>query len=230
MLSKRKKYLNLLIRIIKRIVFGPFDNFLKDSNGVIHIGANIGQEKDHYKKFKVKRVLWIEADPNTFKKLKKNIKQYKNQKALNYLLNNKKKNIIFNVSNFGGNASSIFNFSEHKKMHPDVKFTKKIMLKSYTFEEMIAKERIIIKDYNTLIMDTQGSELLILKGAKKFIHQFKYIKLETSDYEIYKKAPILKTITSFLKLHNFTEKKKIKIDESKNGGSVFDILYKKNLT
>jgi len=112
-------------------------------------------------------------------------------------------------------------------MHPHIKFTKKISLNSFTFEEMVEKEKIKIKDYNTLIMDTQGSELLILKGAKKFINEFKYIKLETSDFEIYKKAPVLNTINNFLKFYNFTEQKKIKIDENKNGGKVFDVLYKK---
>jgi FkbM family methyltransferase len=227
MIAKKKYYFNLLIRVLKRLIFGPFDNFLKNTTGIIHIGANIGQERNHYKKYKIKKIVWVEPDPNTFRQLKKNIKPYKNQKELNYLLSDKKKITKFNISNFGGNASSIFDFSTHKEMHPQVKFINKILLTSSTFIDMIEKEKIKLKDYNTLVLDTQGSELLILKGAAKVLNEFKYIKLETSDFEIYKNAPTLKVISRFLNIYNFVEIKKIKIDENKNGGKVFDILYSK---
>ena len=112
-------------------------------------------------------------------------------------------------------------------MHPQVKFINKILLTSSTFIDMIKKEKIKLKDYNTLVLDTQGSELLILKGAAKVLNEFKYIKLETSDFMIYKNAPTLKVISRFLNIYNFVEVKKIKIDENKNGGKVFDILYSK---
>jgi FkbM family methyltransferase len=230
MITKKKYYFNFLIRVLKRLIFGPFDNFLKYSTGVIHIGANVGQERNHYKKYNVKKILWVESDPNTFRQLKKNIKPYKNQKALNYLLTDKKKKLQkLNISNFGANASSIFDFSTHKEMHPKVKFINKILLNSSTLIDMIKKEKIKLKNYNTLVLDTQGSELLILKGAAKILNEFKYIKLETSDFEIYKNAPTLKVVSRFLKIYNFVEVKKIKIDENKNSGKVFDILHSKKI-
>lgn len=84
-------YLNAFITILKRLLFGPFDTFLKNTTGLIHIGANEGQERFHYKKYNISKVLWIEADPSMFKKLQKNISSLKNQKAINYLLLNKNK-------------------------------------------------------------------------------------------------------------------------------------------
>lgn len=86
-----KSIFNVTIRVLKRLYAGPFDSFLKEVNGVIHIGANEGQEREHYNKYGLQKVLWIEADPEAFKKLKKNISQYKNQTALNYLVLDKKK-------------------------------------------------------------------------------------------------------------------------------------------
>ena len=66
---------------------------------MIHIGANEGQEREHYSKYGLQKVLWIEADPEAFKKLKKNIASTKNQKALNYLVLDKKKinNFIYQM-------------------------------------------------------------------------------------------------------------------------------------
>jgi len=52
-----KSFLNLTTRIFKRLYLGPFDNFLRNVNGVIHIGANEGQEREHYKKYNINRVL-----------------------------------------------------------------------------------------------------------------------------------------------------------------------------
>jgi FkbM family methyltransferase len=220
-----KSFLRLTTRVLKRLYFGPFDSFLKEVDGVIHIGANEGQEREHYKKYGINNVLWIEADPFVFKKLKKNLLNYENQYAINYLILDKKQRIQFNISNAKGNASSVFDLLEHKQMYPEIKFKKKIMIHGHTFKSIIKKENINIKKYQALILDTQGSELLILKGAKKILNNFKYIKLECANFEIYRNCPSEKEISLYLLNYGFQEVKRIKIDENKNKKKVFDILY-----
>jgi FkbM family methyltransferase len=220
-----KSIFNITVRVLKRLYAGPFDSFLKEVNGVIHIGANEGQEREHYNKYGLQKVLWIEADPEAFKKLKKNISQYKNQTALNYLVLDKKKINNFYISNANGSASSILELSKIKEMYPDTKYIKKISLTSYTLSDIIKKQKISIKDYQTLILDTQGSELKILRGVNKLLKNFKYIKLEASNFELYKNNPVLKEIVDYLKNYNFTEVKKIKIDQNKNREKVFDVLF-----
>lgn len=76
-----------------------------------------------------------------------------------------------------------------------------------------------------MILDTQGSELKILRGVNKLLKNFKYIKLEASNFELYKNNPVLKEIVDYLKNYNFTEVKKIKIDQNKNREKVFDVLF-----
>jgi hypothetical protein len=36
-----KSIFNITVRVLKRLYAGPFDSFLKEVNGVIHIGANM---------------------------------------------------------------------------------------------------------------------------------------------------------------------------------------------
>jgi FkbM family methyltransferase len=220
-----KSIFNVITRVLKRLYAGPFDNFLKNVNGVIHIGANEGQEREHYKKYNINKVLWIEADPNVFKKLKKNISKYKNHIAINYLILDKSQKTQFNISNAQGNASSVLNLLKHKEMYPEIKFIKKITIQGYTFALVVKKEGINIKNYQALILDTQGSELMILQGANKLLNNFKYIKLECADFEIYKNSPTIKEISKYLKRFNFKEKKRIKIDENKKNQNVYDVLY-----
>ena len=46
--------------------------------GIIHVGANSGQERDLYHNLG-KLVYWIEADPNIYPKLEENIEGFPNQ-------------------------------------------------------------------------------------------------------------------------------------------------------
>lgn len=225
-----ESYFSILKKIFYVIIFGRFDNFLSRVNGVVHVGANTGQERDHYKKFNIKRVVWVEADPEIFKKLKINIKNYYGHSAYNYLLTNKKNEIFqFNVSNNEGASSSIFEFGEHEEMYPEVKYTKKIKLLSSTLLDMVKKEAIDVKNLNALVLDTQGSELLILKGAGDLLNNFNFIKTEASDFKAYKKACLINEISEYLNLYGFKEVKRIQVHSSKSGGKIFDILFSKKL-
>ena len=55
-----------------------------------------------------------------------------------------------------------------------------------------------------LKIDTQGSELDILKGCTEILNEIEYIILETSFFEFYKGQPIIEDIILFLKEQGFT--------------------------
>ena len=55
MLAKR------VISKIRRTLY-PEDAFLRKVSGVIHVGANLGQERAHYARFRLD-VVWIEPIP-----------------------------------------------------------------------------------------------------------------------------------------------------------------------
>jgi hypothetical protein len=78
MLAKR------LIRKIRRTIF-PVDAFLRDVSGVIHVGANTGQERAKYARFHLDLV-WIEPIPAVFEQLRFNLAGFPKQRAYQYLL------------------------------------------------------------------------------------------------------------------------------------------------
>ena len=84
-----------------------------------------------------------------------------------------------------------------------------------------------IDKYQALIVDTQGSELLVLKGAGNLLRKFKYIKVEVADFESYAGCCQVSDIERFLKFSGFKEFCREKLTSSKNGGSYYDILYKR---
>jgi FkbM family methyltransferase len=211
------------------LFFGRFDIFLKTCSGLIHVGANDAQERNHYKSLGVKKVIYIEADPEVFKKTITNIKNYKGYVAYNYLVTDKiNRTYFFNVSNNGGNSSSIYDFKEHKSIYPEVSYVKKIRLLSQTLPSIVEKHKIKMSNFQALVLDTQGSEFSILKGSKNILKYFKYIKLEASDFQLYSnKKGSVNEISIYLRKFGFYEVKRIVIGKNSKKGKIFDILYSK---
>ena len=54
-------------------------------------------------------------------------------------------------------------------------------------------------------MDTQESELLVLKGAESLLSKFKYIKTEATDFKVYKDCCLVEDLKNFLGKYGFKE-------------------------
>lgn len=205
----------------------PINQFLKDIRGVVHVGANFGQEKKLYKKYDL-NVIWVEPIPEVFDVLKENIKDFTNQQCFEALVTDvDDKEYQFHISNNNGKSSSIFDFKYHKDIWPNVSFSNTISIKSITLISLFQKEKINITDYNALILDTQGSELLVLRGSIKILDHFKYIKTEVADFESYEGCCQLDDIYVFMKEHGYKEYLRHKIVSRPGVGNYYDIVYKK---
>ena len=82
-----------------------------------------------------------------------------------------------------------------------------------------------MEGYEALILDTQGSELLILKGCGDLLSKFQYIKTEAPDFESYLGCCLIDELTSYLSGFGFRLEKK-EVQAHKNGvGNYYDALY-----
>ena len=201
--------------------------FLKKIKGIIHIGANLGQERLKYKKYSLK-VLWIEPIPEVFEQLKINIKDCPKQEALKYLLSDiDNKKVELKVANNNGASSSIFDFGLHTKIWPDVNYVKSIELETYTLTSLINNEKIDLKAYQALLIDTQGSELLVLRGASKILKKFKYIITEAADFESYIGGCKIEDLSKFLNNYGFKEIIKTQFAHNPKAGNYYDVIYER---
>jgi FkbM family methyltransferase len=205
------------------------DRYLRRTSGVIHVGANTGQERTLYEKYGL-RVIWIEPIPEIFETLKANLQSHPRQSAFQYLVTDKDDaEYAFHVSNNSGASSSILDLKLHKDIWPEVSYDKTITLRSTTLVSLLKNEHIDTTDYDALIMDTQGSELLVLKGAAPVLHMFRFIKTEVSDFESYAGGCQLRDIDLFLKEHGFEEISRNRFAEGAKSGSYYDIVYERKV-
>ncbi len=216
-------------RRIKRTLIKDTNSFTGWITGVIHVGANSGQERIFYANRNLD-VVWVEPNPEIFIGLKKNLEGFPRQKAYKDLITDKDNEIYtFHIANNDGASSSIFELNLHKDIWPEVSFLHSTKLTSLTLKSFVEKNKIPVDNYQALIIDTQGAELLVLKGAGNLLKKFKYIKVEVADFESYKGCCQVLDVDQFLKINGFKEFCREKFASRENGGSYYDILYKRKL-
>lgn len=203
------------------------NEFMKDIRGIVHVGANTGQERELYAGLGLD-VLWIEPIPEVFEELSRGIDSYPNQQAVQALVTDEDDAVReFNVANNGGASSSVFDFHEHKDIWPEVTYSDKLQLKTVTLPSLFARNDIDPSRYQALLLDTQGAELLVLKGTVPLLNSFTYIKTEVADFESYKGCCQLAEIESFMAEHGFDEVSRHKFAGQAEVGNYYDIVYKR---
>ena len=174
------------------------DPFLDASKGVIHVGAQRGQERYDYAKRKL-RVLWVEADPDMIPHLRANLRGFPQQHCIQGLVGScAEPHCRFYVANNDGASSSVFPFERHGEIWPEIRMDNAKFLRKYTLPELLEARSIPIGGFDTLVMDCQGSELDILRGIPRLSERFRRIQLETSDFPVYRGAPLKPEIDAHL--------------------------------
>ena len=200
--------------------------FLKRVHGLIHVGANTGQEREIYAKFGLE-VLWIEPIPEVFNALKANLNAFPKQRALQYLVTDRDdEDYDFHIANNGGASSSLLELNLHRDIWPDVTFTDTIKLQSATLATLLLREGIDATKYDGMILDTQGSELSVLRGAIPLLKGIRYICCEVADFEAYTGCCQLRELSAFMADHGYRELYRDKQASHPDGGSYFDIVYR----
>lgn len=214
-----------LIRAGLRFFQTAPDAYLKRVHGVIHVGASIGQERDLYAQHNL-HVAWIEPLPDVFPRLLANIERFPRQKAYRYLVTDQEgREYTFHVSSNNGESSSILEFAQGKDFWPQISFSPELTLTSTTLAALVRKENIDIGKHEALVMDTQGSELLVLKGAVELLPGFKYIKTEAADFEIYQGCCRLGDLTAFLAKYGFV-RERIERSACDRARNCYEVLYR----
>jgi len=216
-----------LLRRIRRL-FAPDPNrFLRSARGVVHVGANVGQERALYAKYGLD-VLWAEPIPEVFAELERNIEPFPKQRAVAALVTDRDGGEYeFHVANNRGESSSILDLKEHKDVWPKVQFTTTIKLRSTTLPALFAREGVEPSTYDALVMDTQGSELLVLKGAESLLPGFAFVKTEVPDFEAYAGCVQLEELVRFLGERGFRELSRNRFASRPGGGSYYDVVFER---
>lgn len=201
--------------------------FLAHANGVIHVGAHMGQEAALYESHELP-VVWVEANPEVFQVLETNLADRPGQRAVRALVTDREgEDVTFFVASNAGGSSSILELGEHRDVWPQVHFVGGKQLTTTTLASLAASEGILGHPYDALVLDTQGSELLVLRGAGALLSHISWILVEVADFEAYTDCCQVDDIEGFLRPLGFVEIHRDLIADSGDGRHYFDILYQR---
>lgn len=182
----------------------PFEELFPRHNvkpdGILHCGANDGGERETYHKLGIPQVIWVEAIPAVYLKLKSNLQGFPGQRALLACVSDKDgEKVKFNIANNDGQSSSLFEFGTHSTEHPTVKFTNSIQMRTRRVDTLLADYGIELKGQWLLNADLQGAELLAMKGMGDLLqNHFKWAYLEVNARELYKGCPLVGEIDEWM--------------------------------
>lgn len=207
----------------------PFSQLIKKYNlnikGIIHVGSSTGQEAEAYYSNGVVQSIWIEAIPDVFEQMWKNVQKYPNVQVFNACIDEKFREVEFNISSNGGESSSIFEFGEHETMHPDVKFIDKIKLKTTRLDAIGLNLDKFEYHFDFINLDIQCNELSALKSLGILINKFNYIYIEVNKRETYKGCPLFEEVNQWLYENGFEFKEAVWVKNQQGQETWGDAFY-----
>jgi FkbM family methyltransferase len=219
--SFAKRLVNKVRRTLR-----PECRFLRHVDTVVHVGANCGQERDQYAKYGL-NVFWVEPIPAVFEELQSALQAFPRQKAYKALiLDRDGLTHTLHVASNNGASSSIFELAEHRQLWPEISFTYDIRIESITLATLVKTHSINLGTRAALILDTQGSELLVLKGATELLPRFKFVKTEVADFDSYAGCCKLSDLLPFMNQHGFAEIRRDAFKTSPGIGTYYDVLFR----
>ena len=225
--ARERRLMSGIRRRLIHAMYGERNDFLKKCHGLIHVGANDGHERHLYAEHGLK-VVWIEPIPDVFQRLVENIRDLPDQRAINALITDEDGTLCtLHISNNSGQSSSILDLHLHKDIAPEVRFTHDITLRSSRLPTALAD--VDLAQYDAMVLDTQGSELLVLQSAATILGGFNFIQIEAANFEAYRNCATVDTINTFLRSHGFRLLHKDLQVRRAAGGEYFELLFRRRL-
>lgn len=169
--------------------------------GVLHVGAHLAEEAETYHELGMDDVWWIEANPNVTHLIEEVLAPFPTQQLITALVYSEEGvELDFNITNYNGMSSSIFEFGTHPQFSPDTVFVDIVRMPTRTIDSLADEYDINV---NFLNMDLQGAELHALQGATDFLFDIDYVMTEVNCEEVYKGCAQVEQLDEFLEAYRF---------------------------
>jgi FkbM family methyltransferase len=176
------------------------DKYKVKSNGVIHCGAHFGEEHKDYIEAGIQDIVFIEPCRKAFDELMRRFLHSPRVRLFNMACGDEPgTSIMYTGDNTinKGQSNSLLKPLKHLDIHPTVEFTD---------EEEVNVDRLdrfglIGGPYDMLVMDCQGYEGHVLRGAKNILKQINWVYSEVNSGEVYENCTQVAELDTLL--HEF---------------------------
>ena len=149
---------------------------------IAHVGAHLGQELDSYRSLKPNRILYFEPIPDVCASLREKAASAREVSIFNVAISDANGTATFRV--YAGSKQSSSLFVRRRAAIDQTDLEREIEVPTRTLDTILA-EHGLSSDVNVLVSDTQGAELLVLRGATTTLKTVDILEIELSYLNVY---------------------------------------------
>jgi FkbM family methyltransferase len=183
------------------VAFNPLDacaTFDVPVTGLVHVGANRGSEYPTYHGRTHGPLLYIEAIPEMAEFVRQRLDPRRPHFVRQAVVSDVTgEAICFHVASNDGLSSSMLAPGRHAEIRPEIKFEKTLELRTERLDDLVAA-RSEGAAYNVLLLDVQGAELKVLKGAPELLSRVDAVFAEVSSEPLYEGGCTFLEVTNLL--------------------------------
>lgn len=177
--------------------------------GIIHVGADVGQEVAQYLEYGFQKIILAEANPKSYMTLEAKFGRDGNIRLFNYAICDRNGAVDFHIHTSRSGSTepaSILPMKRFKEIVKTLHTTDTIRVPAITLDSLIETCGIAPGEYNFLNVDIQGAELMALRGATNFLSSLDVIISEVNLIEMYENSALESEIVAFLADQGFEKR------------------------
>ena len=180
-------------------LFELMQTFGLPARSILHVGANMGQERFHYAASGAAPCIYVEPIDQIFAILTQNLLELPGHMAVQAVCSDRAgETIQFNIASNEGQSSSMLGLGEHARWHPEIGYVASQEMVTTTVDHVIAALPFDARP-NVMVIDTQGADLKVLQGSVETLSHVDAIFVEISEAPLYDGGCTHEQITAFLK-------------------------------
>jgi FkbM family methyltransferase len=182
---------------------------------LVHVGAHLGQERHRYEALGYRDILWIEGAPDVHARLAESLAAHQQERARQGLAKVQHRSVCALLTDRDGDEAALREFSNDgmsssifaatatlKERWPELGETGRLQTaRTRTLDGLLAE--LGLGPVDLLVVDVQGAELLVLKGAVQTLAQVKAVVSEVSTQALYDGGVLFDELRDFLRGHGF---------------------------
>jgi FkbM family methyltransferase len=168
------------------------------AHGCIHVGCHFAQEHPDYVAAGIKRFVYIEPCAAAFNVLKNKFSAHHHIQLFNVACGEVEcEQVMYTGSQNEGQSNSLLRMDKHLLIHPGITLPNTEIVTVKRLDSL----GLAHKAYQLLVMDCQGFEGRVLKGATETLKQVNYVYTEVNRDFVYENCTLVDELD--ILLHEF---------------------------
>lgn len=165
------------------------------AEGVLVVGAHFAEEHKDYVAAGIKRFVYIEPCAATFNVLRNKFSAHHHIQLFNCACGDMDcEQVMYTGSQNQGQSNSLLKMDKHLQIHPGITLPTTELVQVKKLDSL----GLAHKGYQLLVMDAQGYEGHIIRGATETLKQINWIYSEVNKTTVYEKCTLVDELDKLL--------------------------------